>query len=396
MQARELIARLFFATSGTFQATVRPGRLPRLPLAHPDHRLLQRPARPARSAPVSRSPRSTATGHRPPAHLRRRHPVVDGHVARNNSHFITADGNAAVAYQVKSGTAIGLGDPVGGPDSVARAVLACSHRPLRAHGWAPCLFSSTGRCAAGGRALGWRHVQVAEDTLIDLPGPAVQRQVLAGRAHGAEPGGQAGHHVPHGARWPRSRGRWSRRCAPSPRSGSATRRCPRWASPSGGVDEALDPTSGSASPSTPRGSVHGVTSWLPVYGAGGAVRGWTLDVMRRRQDGFRPVVEFLIASALPRVPGAGRRSSCRSPARRWPARRATRPRPRSTACSTPSARRWSRSTGSGRCTRSRPSSSPATSRCTWSSATRPTCPGSASPSPGRTCRTPGCATTPRC
>ncbi|WP_308194667.1 phosphatidylglycerol lysyltransferase domain-containing protein [Pseudonocardia kujensis] len=27
------------------------------------------------------------------------------------------------------------------------------------------------------------------------------------------------------------------------------------------------------------------------------MRGWTLDVMRRREGGFRPVVEFLIASA---------------------------------------------------------------------------------------------------
>jgi lysylphosphatidylglycerol synthetase-like protein (DUF2156 family) len=45
------------------------------------------------------------------------------------------------------------------------------------------------------------------------------------------------------------------------------------------------------------GSVHGVTSWLPVFAPGGAVRGWTLDVTRRRSGAFRPVSEFLIASA---------------------------------------------------------------------------------------------------
>ncbi len=44
-------------------------------------------------------------------------------------------------------------------------------------------------------------------------------------------------------------------------------------------------------------TVHGVTSWLPVYSAGGKVTGWTLDVMRRLPDGFGPVTEFLIASA---------------------------------------------------------------------------------------------------
>ena len=36
---------------------------------------------------------------------------------------------------------------------------------------------------------------------------------------------------------------------------------------------------------------------MPVYSAGGRVQGWTLDLMRRRTDGFRPVIEFLIASS---------------------------------------------------------------------------------------------------
>ncbi|MBV9920343.1 MAG: DUF2156 domain-containing protein, partial [Pseudonocardia sp.] len=42
-------------------------------------------------------------------------------------------------------------------------------------------------------------------------------------------------------------------------------------------------------------TVHGVTSWLPVR-RNGAVIGWTLDFTRRRSDGFRGVMEFLIAS----------------------------------------------------------------------------------------------------
>ena len=45
----------------------------------------------------------------------------------DNAHFITADGKAAIAYQVKSGTAIALGDPIGAPESVARV-----HRRVRA------------------------------------------------------------------------------------------------------------------------------------------------------------------------------------------------------------------------------------------------------------------------
>ena len=44
------------------------------------------------------------------------------------------------------------------------------------------------------------------------------------------------------------------------------------------------------------GTVHAVTSWMPVH-RGGKVVGLTLDVMRRREGGWRPAIEFLIARA---------------------------------------------------------------------------------------------------
>ena len=70
----------------------------------------------------------------------------------------------------------------------------------------------------------------------------------------------------------------------------------------GGVTEAFDPDVRVGLAVDAAGSVHGVTSWLPVHGPAGTVDGWTLDLMRRRgpedsDDGFRPVIEFLIASA---------------------------------------------------------------------------------------------------
>ena len=65
----------------------------------------------------------------------------------------------------------------------------------------------------------------------------------------------------------------------------------------GTVDDALDPHVMVGLAVDGDEKVHGVTSWLPVYAAGGTPRGWTLDVMRRLPDGFKPVTEFLIASA---------------------------------------------------------------------------------------------------
>jgi lysylphosphatidylglycerol synthetase-like protein (DUF2156 family) len=71
----------------------------------------------------------------------------------------------------------------------------------------------------------------------------------------------------------------------------------------GTVDEALDPEALVGLAVDGEGSLHGVTSWLPVYGpadpSNGEPRivGWTLDLMRRRDGGFGPVMEFLIAAS---------------------------------------------------------------------------------------------------
>lgn len=60
----------------------------------------------------------------------------------------------------------------------------------------------------------------------------------------------------------------------------------------GGLPELDDPDVKLMVALSDDGIVHGVTSWLP------AGDGIVLDFMRRRPDGFRPVVEFLIAETL--------------------------------------------------------------------------------------------------
>jgi phosphatidylglycerol lysyltransferase len=44
------------------------------------------------------------------------------------------------------------------------------------------------------------------------------------------------------------------------------------------------------------GTVHGFTSWMPVFDDD-RVTGWTLDLMRNRDGGFRQVTEYLIAES---------------------------------------------------------------------------------------------------
>lgn len=64
----------------------------------------------------------------------------------------------------------------------------------------------------------------------------------------------------------------------------------------GTLAEADDPEVRIALALDPRGDVHGFLSWMPVYGEDG-IHGWTLDLMRRREHGFGPVMEYLIASS---------------------------------------------------------------------------------------------------
>jgi phosphatidylglycerol lysyltransferase len=66
----------------------------------------------------------------------------------------------------------------------------------------------------------------------------------------------------------------------------------------GGLDELNDPDIRCLIAVGADRTVHGITSWMPVYASGRPV-GWTLDFMRRNTEPgtFRGVMEFLIATA---------------------------------------------------------------------------------------------------
>ena len=295
MQARELVARLFFSSSNTFQATSRPGAvflvslslIPIVVFFTVLLILLVRTRKPASSLNRERA-------------LELLHTYGGGNLSwmatwPDNAHFITADGNAAIAYQVKSGCAIALGDPVGAPDSVSHAVIEFA-RHCETNGWTPCFFSSTDAVLPQSQQLGWRYVQVAEDTVIDLPSlefkgkawqdvrTALNRAAKSNITFRVVRLNDESFQMVQQARgisdqWVSDKG------------------LPEMGFTLGGIDEALDPEVRVGLAVDDHGILQGITSWLPVYGPDGQVHGWTLDVMRRLPDGFRPVMEFMIASA---------------------------------------------------------------------------------------------------
>lgn len=200
-----------------------------------------------------------------------------------------------VAYQRHAGVALVLGDPVAPAADRAGVVEAFARSAVDA-GLVPAFFSATTQVADVARARGWLVVQVAEEALVDLPGlelrgkpwqnvrTALNQAAKTGLEHrlvtlrDAAPGLRAQVEV-LSATW------------------VAESDLPEMGFTLGGVREALDPAVrvGLAVDADER--VHGVTSWLPVHGDGGAVVGWTLDVMRRAPDAARPTMELLIAQA---------------------------------------------------------------------------------------------------
>jgi lysylphosphatidylglycerol synthetase-like protein (DUF2156 family) len=218
---------------------------------------------------------------------------------QENRWFILREGGDAVgaqAFQPHRGVAVALGDPVG-PDPATRGrVLDAFVDRQDSLGQRFCLFSVSAEVVEWAAARGFRDVQVAEEAVIDLPDLVFKGKEWQTQRSAINRAKKEGVSYVEG------------RLADQPRSVLAQVRAisevwvgdkglPEMGLTLGGVDEALDPEVRVGLAVDGGGRVHGITSWLPVFGPSGTTTGWTLDVMRRLPDGFRPVTEFLIASA---------------------------------------------------------------------------------------------------
>ena len=199
-----------------------------------------------------------------------------------------------VAYQRRNGVALALADPIG-PAAARREAVQGFIRTAESAGLVPCFFSADEATRAAVPDT-WRSIVVADDTVVDLPGleftgkrwGAVRTSLnRAGRESmtfrlthlKAEPWGVQQQVRAISEAW------------------VGDKDLPEMRFTLGTLEEAEDPEVRLALAIAPNGDVDGFLSWLPVYGEGGGVRGWTLDLMRRRDGGFGPVMEFLIGSS---------------------------------------------------------------------------------------------------
>ncbi|MFE6997202.1 bifunctional lysylphosphatidylglycerol flippase/synthetase MprF [Microbacterium sp. NPDC057659] len=206
-----------------------------------------------------------------------------------NEYLRTAGG--IVAYQRHNGVALALADPIGDPSDRAKAVTEFIERAERA-GTTPCFFSADDATRAA-VPEGWQSLVVADDTIVDLPGLE-----FTGKRWGAIRTA-TNRAQREGVTFTVSKladERWGVRAQLQAISELwvGDKDLPEMRFTLGTLAEAEDPHVRVAIATAENGDVEGFLSWLPVYGPEGAVRGWTLDLMRRRPGGFPPVMEYLI------------------------------------------------------------------------------------------------------
>ena len=249
-----------------------------------------------------RARRKSSLGEQPPPTVDDAKAALRAHGGGTLSWMTTWEGNSyartggggIVTYQRRAGVAIALADPLG-PEasragSVAEFIGAAEHAGL-----VPCFFSA-GEATRDAVPPGWRSLVVADDTIVDLPGleftgkrwNAVRTSLnRAGREDmtfrmtrlADESWGVRQQLRAISEMWVGDKG------------------LPEMGFTLGTLDQAEDPEVRLALAVSPRGDVDGFLSWLPVFGGDGGVRGWTLDLMRRREGGFGPVMEYLIGSS---------------------------------------------------------------------------------------------------
>ncbi|MCR2783034.1 MULTISPECIES: DUF2156 domain-containing protein [unclassified Microbacterium] len=209
-----------------------------------------------------------------------------------------------VAYQRHAGVALALADPLGPTAgrqrSVAEFVAASEHAGL-----VPCWFSA-GEATRRAVPQTWRSLVVADDTVVDLPGLRF--------------GGNAWKPVRTSLNRARREGMTFRltRLVDEPwgvqaqlrvisQSWVGGKELPEMGFTLGTLEEASDPEVRLALAVSPQGDIDGFLSWLPVYSPDGVIDGWTLDLMRRREGGFVPVMEYLIGSSALQFSAEGAR-----------------------------------------------------------------------------------------
>lgn len=213
-----------------------------------------------------------------------------------NDVWLSPDGETAIGYRAVGSVALCLGDPVGPPERRLDALRAFDDFCFD-QGWIPCLFAAGPDTAALAPRLRWRAVHVAEDSIVDLEGLELRGKPWQDVRTALNKADKEDIRLVTTS-WAEAPPALTDQMRVISQAWVADKALPEMGFTLGTLAEAADPAVRIHLAVREDGTVEGFTSWMPVQ-EGGEVVGWTIDLMRRREGGFRPVIEFLIgASAL--------------------------------------------------------------------------------------------------
>lgn len=219
-----------------------------------------------------------------------------------NAYWFAPDLDAAIAYRVRGRIAVTLGGAFGRDRTdpgVARSFVDfCGER-----GWTPVFYSVDDVESAALDELGWSRTQVAEEARLN---PATwtpagkKRQDVRTATHRAAREGVHAEWTPWAALSFRDRVQ----IREISEAWVADKTIPEMEFTLGGVEQMADPAVRLMIARDAEDRVVAVTSWIPVYAASG-VRGYALDVMRRRDDAMNGVMEFVIGAVAQQLGAEG-------------------------------------------------------------------------------------------
>ena len=211
-----------------------------------------------------------------------------------NQVWVSPFDEAGVAYRGAGGVALTVTDLAYEEGKASQAIDEFSSFAATA-GLTPALYSVHEDLAYAARDEGWTIMQVAEESLLDLPDLAFKgkayQDVRTAMNHATREGVEA-----RWTTWDECPQGWKDQITVISQAWSSDKALPEMGFTLGGVRELAIPETRILVAIDADSTIHAVTSWLPVY-RDGQVVGLTLDVMRRRATGWRPAIEFLIGKA---------------------------------------------------------------------------------------------------
>lgn len=213
----------------------------------------------------------------------------------NNRYFFGESGSGFVAYRLQGNTALTLGEPVivsGSAGKIADEFNAYA----RTQGWRPAWYSVGAQFAEELGSRGFRRMGVAEEAVL----PVTHREFKGKKFQSVR---TARNQAPkNGIRtvwttWADLDPLMRAKINALSEEWVSEKALPEMGFTLGGLEELKVAGTRLLLAVDADEHLHGITSWLPVR-HGGQLAGYTLDVMRRVDGGFKGTIELLISEAL--------------------------------------------------------------------------------------------------